>query len=225
MAPAHQAPSISKWSLKPPDHGATRIRDNQRRHRARVKARITSLETDLAKTQQELRKAQARINELEDLLSDRYCTDGRTVEQPLVSEQPGLSGGALGEQGCHDCFSRPINLPLRRQDHDQSPPSTETPTQDPSLPPASQSTTNPTIVSLIARYDEDSRLPVVAPGESTTLCELAFEIISQQSMTNIDICDVEQWLWPGFRQATKQGEGCRVDTKLLYTLIDHLIPL
>ena len=60
---------------------------------------------------------------------------------------------------------------------------------------------------------------------SGIICRAAYEIISQQSMAGIDISDVEQWLWPGFRRATKPGEGYRVDTKFLYASIDYMSPL
>lgn len=248
MAPARQAPFMSMWSLKAHDHNATRVRDNQRRHRARVKARIESLETELTQSQQELSTARARIEELEALLAarDSACamsghfddsapepssqSDQTIIERPLPAEEPGLLGGGLGEQGCCHRLSRPVNQPSQ-QHHDQSPapsPVTEVLTEDPTAPsslPADQTAANPVVFSLIAQYDHDGRLPLVAPGESTTLCRVAYEIIAQQNMTGIDMSDVEQWLWPGFRRATKQGEGCRVDTKVLYALIDYLSPL
>ncbi|KAM0226678.1 hypothetical protein ACHAP5_012342 [Fusarium lateritium] len=250
MAPARQAPFISKWSLKTQDRNATRVRDNQRRHRARVKARIESLETELTQSRQELRIALARIEELEALVATRdsaaYAMSSRfndsapepfsrsdqaIIEQPLPAEEPRLLGGGLDEQGCCHRLSRPVNQPSEQQHYDQIPallPATRVLTEDPTAPssiPVDQTATNPVVFSLIAQYDHDNRLPLVAPGESTTLCRVAYEIIAQQNMAGIDMSDVEQWLWPGFRRATKQGEGCRVETKVLYALIDYMSPL
>ncbi|KAH7230640.1 uncharacterized protein BKA55DRAFT_583180 [Fusarium redolens] len=250
MAPARQAPFISKWSLKAQDHNATRVRDNQRRHRARVKARIESLETELTQSRQELRIALARIEELEALVAARdsaaYAMSSRfndsapepfsrsdqaIIEQPLPAEEPRLLGGGLDIQGyCHR-LSRPANQPSGQQHYDRSPapsPVTRALTEDPTASssiPADQTAANSVVFSLIAQYDHDGRLPLVAPGESTTLCRVAYEIIAQQNMAGIEMLDVEQWLWPGFRRATKQGEGCRVDTKVLYALIDYMSPL
>ncbi|PCD20264.1 hypothetical protein AU210_016676 [Fusarium oxysporum f. sp. radicis-cucumerinum] len=247
MAPARQAPFISKWSLRAQDHNATRVRDNQRRHRARVKARIESLETG---SRQELRIALARIEELEALVAARdsaaYAMSSRfkdsapepfsrsdqaIVELPLPAEEPRLLGGGLDKQGCCHLLSRPVNQPSGQQHYDRSPaplPVTRALTEDPtalSSIPADQTAANPVVFSLNEQYDHDGRLPLVAHGESTNLCRVAYEIIAQQNMAGIEMSDVEEWLWLGFRRATKQGEGCRVDTKVLYALIDYMSPL
>jgi hypothetical protein len=250
MEHIRRAPFISKWSLKAQDHNATRVRHNQRRHRARVKARIESLETELTHSRQELRIARARIEELEALVaagdSAAYAISshfddsapesiGRSgqaiIEQPLSAEEPSFLGGGLDKQGCCHRVSRPINQPSGQQHYDLSPaplPVTKVLTEDPSAPsstPAEQTSANPAVFSLIAQYDHDGQLPLVAPDESTTPCRVAYEIIAQQNMAGIDMSNVEQWLWPGFRRATKQGEGCRVDTKVLFALIDYISPL
>ncbi|RGP78887.1 hypothetical protein FLONG3_3086 [Fusarium longipes] len=250
MTPSPQQTLISKWSLKPREQNTTRVRDNQRRHRARVKFRIESLETELRQSRQELRLALARIEELEALvaagnpnthamsnhfndsaLGPSRPSDEAAIEQSLPSEGPGIFVGDSTKQGCCRRLSTPVS-PLSGQQHcDQNlalSSDNGISTKDPLLPSsisADQTTANPIIVSLIAKYDHDSLLPLVAPGESTTLCRVAYEIILQQNMAGIDMFDVEQWLWPGFRRETKQGEGCRVDTKVLYALIDHMSPL
>jgi hypothetical protein len=79
--------------------------------------------------------------------------------------------------------------------------------------------------SLLAQYEHDSGLPLVASDESTILCRVAFEIIAQQNMASIDPGELEHQLWSGFRRETKQGEGCRVDTKVLYAVIDYMTSL
>ncbi|KAK4224830.1 Glyoxalase/Bleomycin resistance protein/Dihydroxybiphenyl dioxygenase [Podospora fimiseda] len=54
----------SKFSTKSPDHDAARQRENQRRHRARVKSRMVELEDALSSTQRELDKALKQIENL-----------------------------------------------------------------------------------------------------------------------------------------------------------------
>lgn len=53
-----------KFSCKPPGHEAARLRENQRRHRARVKGRIAELEAALSNTQTRLDEALQRIDAL-----------------------------------------------------------------------------------------------------------------------------------------------------------------
>ena len=244
MAPTPHAPLMSKWSLKTQDHTATRARNNQRRHRARVKARIEGLETELTRSQQELRTARARIAELEDLLATRGSANAVSghfsapepscqsiTEQSLPARELELLSSDLGEQGRYCCPLIPVNRSLGHQHHHRSPtplPVAGIPTEDPTTSSSlltDQITASPATLSLITRYGHDGRLPLVAPGESTTLCRVAYEIVAQQNITGIDVSDVEQRLWPGFRRETKQGEGCRVNTKVLYALIDSISPL
>lgn len=55
---------VDKWSTKPADHNATRVRNNQRRHRARVKSRIQDLEARLDETNARLERALSTVASL-----------------------------------------------------------------------------------------------------------------------------------------------------------------
>lgn len=80
-----------KWASKPKHQNATRVRENQRRHRARTKAYIADMERRLAETQASLHDAQKRnaqlISELERL--KRHPT------------KPYLGGDAGDATACH----------------------------------------------------------------------------------------------------------------------------
>lgn len=58
--------------------------------------------------------------------------------------------------------------------------------------------------------------------ESTTLCSQAFVLISQQNFREVDTHTIRSWLHEGFRQARNENEGCRVDNKLLFGLLDFI---
>ncbi|OCL10114.1 hypothetical protein AOQ84DRAFT_431016 [Glonium stellatum] len=58
--------------------------------------------------------------------------------------------------------------------------------------------------------------------ESTTLCSQAFVLISQQNFRGVDAHTIRGWLYQGFRQAKNENEGCRVDNKLLFGLLDFI---
>jgi hypothetical protein len=249
MASPCQAPTMAKWSLKPHNHNATRVRNNQRRHRARIKSRIESLETELAQSQHDLRTARDRIEELEALLRAKgsccapghqsndpvqnsyYTPDQVIVELPLPAQQLGDLGSDFSNSGLCRCLPAPVNQSARLQDYGQSSilsPVTNILAGDVAIAneyAKDNSETGMFAFSLLAQYEHNSGLPLVTSDESTTLCRVAFEIIAQQNMASIDHGELERQLWPGFRRETKQGEGCRVDTKVLYAVIDYMSSL
>jgi hypothetical protein len=55
--------------------------------------------------------------------------------------------------------------------------------------------------------------------ESTMLCAEAYLLIAQQNFKGVGQKDVATWLWNGFRKSLSPGEGCRVKTDLLYSLL------
>lgn len=213
MKSTDKTPNVTKWTLNP---NPTRVRDNQRRHRARVKARTESLEAQLKATQEELRAAHARIHELECLL---------TANRPLFFSEPAELpvGLAVFNSGCDEstrcCHHlKSIDPRSRQQDLNRN---AVAPIFG--IPPADTLASN--MFSTVQHYDEDDQLPPVAGGESTTLCRLAYEIIEQHNMTGVESCEIEHCLRPGFRRATRKGDGCRVETTILYALIDRISPV
>ncbi|KAI6756904.1 hypothetical protein HG530_011502 [Fusarium avenaceum] len=249
MASPCQAPTVAKWSLKPHNHNATRVRNNQRRHRARIKTRLESLEIELAQSQNELRTAKDRIKELEALLQGRdscgisgrqfedsvqnsYYAPGQVLaELPLPTLQVGDLGSDLSNSGVCRCLLASVNQSATLQSCGQSSilsPVTNILAGDMAIVndyATDHIDTGRFGFSLLAQYEHSSSLPLVASDESTTLCRVAFEIIAQQNMASIDSGELEHQLWSGFRRETKQGEGCRVDTKILYAVIDYMSSL
>ncbi|KAF5595012.1 hypothetical protein FPCIR_4636 [Fusarium pseudocircinatum] len=208
MKSTGKTPNVTKWTLNP---NPTRVRDNQRRHRARVKARTESLEAQLSLTQQELRAAQARIHELESFI---------TANRPLfVSEQGELPVGlGASNSGNDEPTFKTLNERSGQQDLDKN--------VVPSVfEIASTDELASSMFSTVQHYDKDDQLPSVSPGESTTLCRVAYEIIEQHNMTGVESSEIENCLRSGFRRATRMGEGCRVETTILYALIDRINPV
>jgi hypothetical protein len=56
-------------------------------------------------------------------------------------------------------------------------------------------------------------------NESTMLCAEAYLLIEQQNFMGVHQRDVATWLWSGFRESPNPGEGCRVKTDLLFSLL------
>ncbi|KID86250.1 Trappc4 protein, Sedlin [Metarhizium guizhouense ARSEF 977] len=59
----------------------------------------------------------------------------------------------------------------------------------------------------------------VRPYESTIPCSEAFILITQQNFKGMEQGDVAAWLWDGFRKPNQPGEGCRVQTGILFSLL------
>ncbi|KAK5062511.1 hypothetical protein LTR84_004584 [Exophiala bonariae] len=58
--------------------------------------------------------------------------------------------------------------------------------------------------------------------ESTVLCSHASVLIAQQNIRGMDEIAIRGWLEKGFRRGKHQNEGCRVETSLLFALLDFI---
>ncbi|CAH0023362.1 unnamed protein product [Clonostachys rhizophaga] len=223
---------MSKWSARPADHEAVRLRNNQRRHRKKVKDRIAELEFRLAETQLQLNEALARVEGLSQELEQAKAERNR-AEEPLtrdhtqvlesgkiLSSEPGRLIVQQGKDATNQQTSLVQNQPI----------STGVSAGNPSpilSAPWTSDTTVPTLAlsyeTFIDSDDQDcSNLPLPEPGKSTTRCRDAYLTITQQNYKGLDSSFIIEWLEPGFRGAISKGDGCRVDTDLLFTLLDFI---
>ena len=87
------------------------------------------------------------------------------------------------------------------------------PSQDPLVP----------AVSIEGRLEDNcALLPPPGPGESTMLCRDAYSIITQR-LEDVDYDAVTEALKSGFRRAMAPGDGCRVQTHILFSFVDRII--
>ncbi|KAH6990095.1 hypothetical protein EDB80DRAFT_729471 [Ilyonectria destructans] len=243
---------MSKWSAKPVDHKATRLRNNQRRHRKRVKDQIVELETRLADTQTQLKSALARIDELSRELDqskmhnesmslrshsefkDHSTTIDVTAEavefsHGRLSAPAPESGMVLGDDHCplaQRGNEKPIQQPSLLQSETISladPSWTHPQLLDPSETDIMSQGLPPDYEGFAGSADSNCcHLPPPEPGKSTTRCREAYLIIAQQNYKGLDSTALRSWLEPGFRAAIREGDGCRVETDLLFALLDHI---
>lgn len=215
-SPPEQSMLMDKWSLKSKDHDANRVRNNQRRHRARVKSRIEELEIRLAETNANLEAALSTIgrltSELEGLRAGRAWT-GSHLEPPRTSEP--ASQVLDSDPQClriADRTQRPV-MPASKIQESSCTPETAIDQIGPVVP-ASAAVENSAICDCL------DGAPPPAQGESTMSCSSAFQIIEQQNFSGVEVTTIKAWLGPGFR--LRPGEACRVETNKLYELIDHI---
>jgi len=253
---------VHKFSTKPPGHETARQRENQRRHRARVKGRITELEGSLLTTQSKLSEALRCIDDLKtevDRLRQALRTrsrqgQGLSAGQVAVPASPTLptaldilaqvsfdsspvdlmgvqserscdasrselfdgSTGEAGDAGPYvvdDCG--PLTIP------------TICPTLAHSLNGESDSSNITAAVSETVIGDDPNddcpMLPAPSPGESTMPCREAYSLIKGSILPpGFDFDQARDWLKPGFRCATVPGSGCRVQTHILFSFVDHI---
>ena len=77
----------------------------------------------------------------------------------------------------------------------------------------------PSLPGYISPPSVQSRHGYRAENESTMLCAEAYLLIEQQNFKGVGHKDVATWLWTGFRKSLNPGEGCRVKTDLLFSLL------
>ncbi|KAK1993198.1 hypothetical protein LX36DRAFT_714805 [Colletotrichum falcatum] len=56
----------------------------------------------------------------------------------------------------------------------------------------------------------------------TVPCSQAYALIARRNARNVGPEDVAAWLWSGFRASLRDGEGCRVTTDLLSSLLEFI---
>jgi hypothetical protein len=200
-----QTTFVTKWSLDDaaPSEDAIRVRNNQRRHRERVKTYIADLEAKVAALEADLRSSNHHIEKL-----TRENEDLRRAKEhpptahphPPPTVQPTVSPKAL----------RPLN---------QASDALTTTEKSKSIRFCCRISPGDKTDDEISDGEE---LPAPQEGESTTNCETAYRILEQQSAGKLDTAKAEQFLRPGYRRALRQGDGCRVQTQLVYGLLDHI---
>ncbi|KAI6359533.1 hypothetical protein MCOR25_007039 [Pyricularia grisea] len=243
---------MSKWTMKPSDYQAVRLRNNQRRHRKKVKDHVAELQSRLSETQLQLDQALSRIAELSAALSRMQLDpilrlqSHEDLDEPpakgclvATDEQPWLSINQRSSrvvQGLDEAHPRPAAL--REEDRVKQQtglnPSLFISREflASSLPPVSlgpwtsiAAVQAPDLSSEVVAHAEDEEcrgLPLSEPGKPTIRCRDAHLIINQQNYKALDSSSIRMWLEPGYRRPIFEGDGCRVDTVLLFSLLDWI---
>ncbi|KAH6879416.1 Trappc4 protein [Thelonectria olida] len=287
MAPESPSPPRRRAKRVSAQHTLERVRNNQRRHRARRKDHIATLEQKLGEAEQTISTLRGQVETLQAALArcrrqphdqneaDSVQAFGALFDtedlgawelpatastEPLVSDdQPGSEVNALispptespqalipmaqssefisepplvAESASSPAFAEAGSLlpATVTQDHILTP-TTACCSNDPSSD--SQPTVNATNRMALVPSQET---PLLLPGyvfqsameayyqanpygEPTMLCSEAYILIAQQNFKGMNQGDVATWLWNGFRRSLQPGEGCRVNTDMLFSLL------
>jgi hypothetical protein len=272
MAPAPASRSTTQQRTKrvSVQHTQERVRNNQRRHRARQKDHIASLERKLGEAELTISTLGNQVGALQAALKRLYRkTNPPDKEECRVQSLDGASPPPLhgivlqtndlapwsravlasGEPFAPDNQSR-FKIDMLSSPGDETCHAlAATDAQVASTSPGAiaQSHTAPTPCcyrdsstdseptahaagreTLFLRQETPPLIPasVLQPAwpcaESTIACSEAYLLIAQQNFKGMNQGDVTAWLCSGFRMSVQRGEGCRVQTDILFSLLAYI---
>lgn len=205
---------LHKWSIKPGTiNKSVRVRENQRRHREKVRNNIAQLESELAQSREQLQDA---LSTIEQLRVELATANDRSNTAPAMRARTQRSEDALpdtarehgraaqNELKVHCCSRRSENA---------------------SANPLLASTSIAEIRSNQSEQSyKDQYCTMKPPGNtaSTIPCTDALKIVAENNHAGLDTAKIHQWLQPGYRRPSVSQNGCRVDNQLVFTLLDHI---
>ncbi|CEJ93525.1 hypothetical protein VHEMI09106 [[Torrubiella] hemipterigena] len=205
---ARAAALVTKWSIKPANHNTTRVRNNQRRHRERIKNRIEYLEAQLAETQAELERARQTIKDLNAKVEG--CSQLSHPGNPTTAAPTSTTTlHALLHEPAISLHSPETLICTNGKN-----------SGDPPLGPLLGGTSS--VNGFSGKREDQSKMRPPVVGESTTSCEEAFRMLAEQNYAKLDMLAMRSWLEPGFRRGLSDTEGCRVANSLLFALLNHI---
>lgn len=239
---------MGRRKTKTHEEDLARVRENQRRHRARVKDQVATLEEKLAEKEALLAKAEERIVELTAALEfERSRTTERQtestsdssleeIEETIPAEHIQLAEIQLQQSptsiddeyapaGKRPCEGRCPWVYLATVGTADSQPSPSSSVRDTNESPndiitLTGSSSYTETVELATKKCLDLDPPRF--GESTTLCITAYNLIDQQNFRGLATSTVYQWLRQGFRSGHDRTDGCRVENSILFSLLDFV---
>lgn len=192
------------WKEKvTPQQTLKRVRENQRRHRARRRDYIATLEAKLDESKHTVVALQNQVNALQAEVTQCRRVPTRNAIPILPSRDASPTLDVDLEPGCYLRNGQDVIETIRC--------STENCSRTPGkLQNTPLSNFEPAM---------ESQFKDITNGESTMLCEEAYQLIEQQNFKGVEEGDVVTWLRGGFRKSFRPSEGCRVKTDLLFSLL------
>lgn len=212
-----------------------RVRDNQRKSRARKQEYVKELEQSLA-----VCKEEAQEKDIAHRLSmQKVEAENRHLKALL--ESLGVSTGSV-QKYLHDAdavnVNRKIAIPAIRRPENETPSSKlamEIPRiyKDPETKLATTKSTESAPQSSEPKQEEEDpafcgcraeRQDSLTTDEdvlNSTLCAIAEEMINQYNTKGIDVDEIRRRIWSGFR-AGANGTGCRVQNHVLFQVLDEI---
>lgn len=239
---------MGRRKTKTHEEDLSRVRENQRRHRARVKNQVATLEEQLAEKEALLAKAEERIAELTAALeAERSLKGEMQAESTSTSSFESSEETTLPEEFV---LAADIQLQQAPTIDEELFPASERPCEgrcpqaylgtvgitdsqpSPSTNPGDSNKSPNKIIRLTSSSSYTETVEFAAKecldldpprfGESTTLCITAYNLIDQQNFRRLETGTVYRWLRRGFRSGHDRMDGCRVENSILFSLLDFV---
>lgn len=232
-------PLMTRWTSRPVPDKRARARINQRRHRDRIKNHIACLESDLAKSRRDLTVALLTIKtlatELERLRPISHQIRGRcSATSSKLDSELAVATAQMVPSPCPESEQNaaPSNLlslaevfPHTTNDKKGLRDDTELGYRgSPLLSTLPMCDLVPRLSTTMETEEANClQLPPPPRGESTTRCRDAYELIQAQNHAGLEDFVIISQLTPGFRGPTAEGDGCRVENRTLFALLDQAL--
>lgn len=205
----------------------SRVRENQRRSRARKQEYIHELEQQLVSL-----KRQAQQKDV----NHRLAMQGLEMENRRLRgllSSAGIEAGAV--DGSDSVAKRKVAIPVLRRGGMQE--GWEMRVQgerlcDPKQPEIAEGGLSSTIQTpttesakgqtLCGCSEDDDSWPANQDILNTTLCAIADELISQYNTRGVGVAEIQRKLWAGFSRGATTGDGCRVQNQILFQVLDDI---
>ncbi|RDI77153.1 hypothetical protein Vi05172_g12903 [Venturia inaequalis] len=229
---------MGRRKTKTHEEDLSRVRENQRRHRARVKNQVATLEEQLVEKEALLAKAEERIAELtaaleaeststssfesseETTLPEEFVlpADTHLQQASTIDEEFSSADERPCEGRCPQAYLATIGI------IDSQPSPSTNPGDSNKSPNKTIELTGSSSYTETVEFATKECLGLDPPrsGESTTLCITAYNLIDQQNFRGLETGTVYQWLRRGFRSGHDRTDGCRVENSILFSLLDFV---
>ncbi|KAL3462841.1 hypothetical protein BJX64DRAFT_137005 [Aspergillus heterothallicus] len=222
-----------------------RVRENQRRSRARRQDHLQDLEQKVMGLQRELdrrdvehrlavQKLDAENKKLRDLLSasgvpptalDEYL---RRIDNPVMAQKvaiPALQRST--PKPASSCGQKPVGLACTSDIPVDTCGRVETTTNSNAVTEVqtgkAEKSPSPELASFCGCLPEEGleSLPFSDRVLNTTLCGIAEQLVEQYNTRGVDITEIRQKLREGFFRSLTE-EGCRVQNQILFRVLDEI---
>ncbi|KAE8349448.1 hypothetical protein BDV28DRAFT_60795 [Aspergillus coremiiformis] len=229
-----------------------RVRENQRRSRARKQEHICHLEQKLVSLQEQahhkdiehrltVQKLEAENRRLRLLLShlglanDTISEYAQAVEDPNMTQKVAIPALRRAQTNLE---------PQSQREKCRSTPSLYKSQTDMEVPQTEELRTSLNAdvsqnASKLAQKPEDRQISTQSmcgclPNEAartqltsydilnTTLCAIAEELVKQYNRRGVDMAEIQKKLWSGFCNGVTTDEGCRVQNQILFQVLDEI---
>ncbi|KAJ5629253.1 hypothetical protein N7528_002910 [Penicillium herquei] len=211
-----------------------RVRENQRKSRAKKQEYVRELEQRIGACNEEAQKKdienRLKIQKIEaENRHLRTLLRSLGVSSDLVQRYVELAdeGAAIDRKVAIPAISRPKDRNYSTSPNETKPclapgpsrtPTSET-QEDPS--PSRVDTTNPSLCGCSTEEQTENSWPSDDNLLNTTLCTIADDLVSQYNARGTDMDEIRRRLWAGFRKG-QSGDGCRVQNNILFQVLDEI---